>query len=290
MAAGDLVTREHEFELRGLLMGPGGVWQVREIEGLGTPPFRTSDSPRPVQHGEFPGLDLLEGRTVRLSLLTEHADSAVLRDRADELTRAWAPADGDAGERDVPLHIRPLGDRKEVVFGRPRRCTIRLEVDLFEAEILAADVEYRAQDPRRYSATESSVSVSPPVTSAGRTYDLTFDRAYGAGTSGTVTATNVGNFGTFPVWTIDGPLTNIDLENATVGKTVSIAISLAVGDMLEVDFQERTVLLNGTASRYNTLTSGASDWWELTPGDNDLRLGADSGSGSATVTWRSAWL
>lgn len=290
MAAGDLVTQEHEFELRGLLMGPGGDWQVREIEGLGVPSLRTSDSSRPIQHGEFPGLDLLEGRTVRLGLLSENADSSVLRDRADALTQAWAPADDEAGDRDVPLHIRPVGDRKEVLFGRPRRCEVRLELDLFGADILMADVEYRAQDPRRYSAVESSVSVSPPVTSAGRTYDLTFDRAYGAGTSGTVAATNAGNFGTFPVWQLAGPLTNPDLENVTAGKTVSLAISIASGDTLEVGFQERTVLLNGTASRYNTVTSGASDWWELAPGDNDLRLGADSGTGSATVTWRSAWL
>lgn len=280
------ITEDLQVELRDLTMGAGQPWRLTSVSGLGIPDLRTSDSPRPIDHGEFPGLDLLEGRTIRLELRVHAASPTELRTRLDELKQAWAPADADATERSVPLTIRVV-ERENIAYGRPRRMSLETDDTLFD--LARALVEYRATDPRLYAAAESTVSVSPPVASAGRTYDLTFDRAYGAGTSGIVTATNAGNFGTRPVWEIDGPLTNIDLENVTANKTVSIGIDLLSGETLTVDFQERTVLL-GTASRYNLVTSGASDWWELAPGDNDLRLGADSGSGSATVTWRSAWL
>ena len=42
-------------------------------------------------------------------------------------------------------------------------------------------------------------------------------------------------------------------------------ITLASTDSLVIDMGARTVILNGVASRYNTIVTGSS-WWTIPPG------------------------
>ena len=100
------------------------------------------------------------------------------------------------------------------------------------------------------------------TTTGGLTFDLTFDLTFSASSGGdTVTVTNDGNVPTPAVFTIDGPVSNPTIENTTLGKELSFDIVLGASDQLVVDTAARTVVLNGTASRYNTLTPD-SEWFE----------------------------
>jgi hypothetical protein len=55
-----------------------------------------------------------------------------------------------------------------------------------------------------------------------------------------------------------------------------------------IDLYNRTVRLNGTASRRNTLIN--PDWFMLSPGDNIIRYRADSsGNPDASISYRNAW-
>jgi len=93
---------------------------------------------------------------------------------------------------------------------------------------------------------------------------------------------------TWPTFRVNGPVTNPYLENITTGEFLYITYTLGVGEWLDIDFKDKTVLLNGESSRYYT-KSGT--WWMLQPGDNNVRLGGTTtGSPSATVSWRDAWL
>jgi hypothetical protein len=58
-----------------------------------------------------------------------------------------------------------------------------------------------------------------------------------------------------------------------------------------VDFDAKTVVLNGTASRYSTLTTD-STWWEIAPGTVNVRYAADTFDPASllTLVWSSAWI
>lgn len=128
-----------------------------------------------------------------------------------------------------------------------------------------------------------------PASDGGRTYPRVYPLSYGANTGTSQLVSNSGNVDTWPVTTIDGPITNPRLENVTTGQTLSLSIEVADGAFLEVDHSQRTVKLNGTASRYASLLSPVQ-WWPLVPGINAIRLGADtSGAGAqALVSWSDA--
>jgi len=109
----------------------------------------------------------------------------------------------------------------------------------------------------------------------------------GATPSGTV-ATNAGNRPTPVEFVITGPIENPIITNSTNGHTLSFTITLAASETLVVNTRDRTVLLNGSSNRRNTLTN--PDWFFLDPGVNQIFFGGQNGT-SATlgISFRSAW-
>lgn len=107
---------------------------------------------------------------------------------------------------------------------------------------------------------------------------------------GEVTVTNPGDDVAYPVWTIEGPATEITLTNTfidpisgeeTVDELV-ITRTITGADTIVIDTRERrqSALLNGVTNLWPDL-SDASTMWPLQEGDNFLNLVVD-GSTSAT--------
>lgn len=98
----------------------------------------------------------------------------------------------------------------------------------------------------------------------------------------TATLTNLGPVDTYPTATIAGPITaaTVYFENATSVKTVAVATSVPNGQTLTVNFQARTVTLNGVDITSQVTID--SRWWALAPGANLVRSNV-----AATVTFRS---
>jgi hypothetical protein len=153
-------------------------------------------------------------------------------------------------------------------------------------------IQVKAPDPRRYDDTETVITLSPPTgAQGGFTAPFTtpiVSTLTGVSTS-RVTATNTGTIATRPVVTLRGPLVDPQVANVSTGRSLSLGITLATDDVLVLDFDRRTVLLNGSASRSSTLTATAA-WWELPPGGSDIAMTAGGGSGTGEVRFRSAWL
>jgi hypothetical protein len=148
----------------------------------------------------------------------------------------------------------------------------------------ASEVQY--VDKASLAVGASTTWAAPVV--AGATWSWTWGTG---GSAGAVTVTNLGNFPTRPIVAIAGPVDNPQLQNGSTGEFVQFALSLTASDVLTVDFDAHSVLLNGTASRRNTLTS-TSKWWELAPGTTQVLYSANTTQvGSvATMTFRSAWV
>lgn len=118
---------------------------------------------------------------------------------------------------------------------------------------------------------------------------------------GTVTISNVGDRNAFPVVRAFGPFgvegnaaDETEIGNVTTGRTLVFAgLGISAGDYLEIDFRQRTILVNSLASqtRYQYLSFPESSWWSLAPGENEVSFRPDTFSGNAQmqIFWRDAW-
>lgn len=152
----------------------------------------------------------------------------------------------------------------------------------------------RSDDPLKYSAeliTPPAISL-PPMEVGGLTFPLVFPITFGGGSSsgGSTSWANLGNAATWPVFTINGPVVNPAIQNVTTGEVLEFQISLSAEEFLVVDSRRRTVLLNGTASRRNTLRPGGA-FFRIRPGSNDIRFRAASYDAAVrlAVAYRHAW-
>jgi tail protein len=278
-----------QLEIGGLVLGSGTSYQIDADgpAGLGLPDLRTSDLPRPQDHGVFFGADFFSSRTVTIDIWLLAGIPADATDLMDALIAVWQPPAGS--DTYAPLTVRLPGQDDRVLYGRPRR--LAYDTSRLRSGAVKGTLQYEAADPRLYSATGGLATVNLPTVTGGLEWPTGWPLIWGTGTAGGVTITNDGNFGARPVVTFHGDLLGLTLENVTAGKAFHMNDSylLGAGETLVVDFDARTVLLDGTASRYGDVDS-TSQWWELQPGPNSIRLAAHSGTGWAEINHRSAWL
>ncbi|MBA3240082.1 MAG: phage tail family protein [Acidobacteria bacterium] len=291
-----------EFGVKYTLTGPDGsravfndptdpdyVGYLKDVTGLDSPDVRESSEDLTGLDGGIHGDFFYGRRPVVLEGIIEAPVSASARNARmmklqmasnamrDDAVLKWTPSGGVENyvtvRRQQPLRIRG-GWNKE-----------------FQCALVAAD-------PRIYGSTlnERSDVAGGGLTSptGGRAYSRTYDSSYGPGGSvfGEFTVTNEGSAETFPILTITGPCTNPLISNWTTGQDLRMNYTLGDGDTLTFDMLNRTIVLNGTASRYGYLDFFNSEWWPLVPGGNELRLTFDSYSSPAAleVAWRHAWL
>ncbi|WP_329163919.1 phage tail family protein [Streptomyces sp. NBC_01717] len=118
------------------------------------------------------------------------------------------------------------------------------------------------------------------------------NRVYGdAGTSGRLTAINLGASPAYPVLRLDGPVANPSIEQVTTGGGITLDGTLQAGEFLIIDTRTRAVLLMGSSPRRTWVRAG-SLWPLLMPGENEIAYrgtalpGAPGQTSQLTVTWR----
>jgi hypothetical protein len=289
MATGDLVTADWQMEYRGLALGDGSPYLITQVEGLlDLPGLTTADRQRLRRHGLIPGDDFANGRTVVISL--EISDEAGV-DFDTAVTALMAATAPGSDEQPLVFQIPGVaGGGKRQLMARPRRRSLPIGRD-FYYKLPVAQIEFECTNPRILNRTLETATTSLPTAAGGLNFNLTFNASFGAtSTSGLLNLTNQGTFDAPPQIRFDGPVTNPRVENLTQDKRLQLDITLAAGEFLLLDAEARTVLLNGTASRYNTLTT-TSEWFDLQPGSNSLAFQASTpSSATITISWRSAWV
>ena len=277
----------------GLTMGMGTIYRVGNIAGLiDMPDIRSADRVRLRRHGDLAGDDFAGQRDIEVSILVDGTalDGPTYTAAMDALLTATRP-----GRAEMALTFRIPGvagggDRQ--VLARPRKRTIPLEPERYGiAQAPEVTVLFTATDPRIYDAALQTGTSTLPTAGGGLTFNVTPNLVFGAvSTGGSIFALNAGTFPTSPTFRIDGPVTNPRIENLTSGLTLSLNITLGVGDFLLIDSEARTILLGGTASRYSSLAVGSS-WFSLDPGTSEVRFRATTPTAAQlTMSWRSAWL
>lgn len=268
----------------------GVFWSIEDIDGWWYPPdIEMPDEQKP--ESVDGGYDA-EGRYLsRLITLRGHfTPRPSVGPSAIQAARERLIVAANAVRTTTLLTVNESPPKQAYVrmVGRPRIATTQLNG---KTEF---EISLRAADPRKYatSLTISDTGVATP--GDGRTYDLLFNRVYGAsGSEGVLSAVNLGIWFTPAKITFTGPVDQPGVEHVELNRTLKFDISLAEGDTLEVDLDTHDVILNGSANRRNTMTID-SLWFLLLPGVNSLRfLGTPTEVSSSTgmsVSFRSAWV
>lgn len=281
------VSNDWELEFAGLSVGGDTSFGVTRVAGLlDMPAVRSSDLSLLRRHGAYAGDDFLSPRTITLDFSIHAASTADMEARMAEFVEAFSVGVEQALMFQLPGVAGGVPAR---VWARTRRRSVNMDLE-YKYGVARASVQLVATDPRVYVEQQQSDNVGLLVVSGGATFPMTFDLTFGTvGSGGSMQLVNDGTFDAPVVFQIDGPVTDPSITNDTTGEVLSFTGTIAAGSYYVVDTAARSVMLNGTANRYNTLDASSS-WFDLAPGVNDISFDADAYEADAllTATWRSA--
>lgn len=272
-------------------------------------------------HGAFPGRLLAQSRRIGMDPLVIRAPAATIGATVAALNAATVPV-----EDERPL-VAWLDERGPLlVYARAVRRAVPTDKGYRVGVIVGGAIEWEATDPRRYALAEQTAAARLPAAESGLDWglggegedglDWRFDGgavppvedglSFGEpGSTGALTAVNLGDAPTHPLIEFRGPVTRPALTNLATGDVLEYDLPLAAGDVLTVDTREGTVTLNKTASRLHTATSrsvpeqtftlagGEVVGGVLMPTTTNLTFRAAPGSNdpaaSVALRWRSAY-
>jgi len=313
VAAGDLVSRPGHVQYGDFLLGPGTPYRWRELSGWEDLPALDSGTvPRSDAHGAFPGGLLAQPRRIGMDPLIIRAPRESVGEVVGALSAATVPV-----EDELPL-VAWLDERGPLlVYARAVRRAVPTGKGYRVGVIVGGAIEWEATDPRRYALAEQAASARLPAAEPGLDWGaddgaveqgLDWGADDGAvppveggltfglpGSTGALTAVNVGDAPAHPLVEFRGPVDRPALINLATGDVLEYDLPLAAGDVLTVDTRGGAVTLNGTASRLHKATSRSvpEQTFTLRKGTTNLTFRAAPGSSdpaaSVTVRWRSAY-
>lgn len=269
----------------------GRVLALTEIEGWDDlPDVDSGNVSRSSRHGAWAGRSLAQQRTVTATgVVVAGGGLHRLDDHLDRIRRATAVRD-DARER--PLTAR-IGGRTLTAYGQVAARSIPGGA-AYQAGRPVVSLQWTCADPRRYGRERTAVVKAPVSIEGGLEYPLAYPLDYGAAAAGgAVTVLNAGDAEAHPRIDISGPCDRPRVVNTDSGHVMEFAIALTAGDVLTVDCEVGTVLLNG-ADRFYTLTprSVPPEAWTIPPGRSAVGFRGIPADPDARVRigWRDAYM
>lgn len=273
-------------ELQGLTIGAGTGYRWATMpEGFGVSDYRSQDAMLPRQDGVVAGDDRLSGRMITFDVHVLGTSAVTAEQAANTLKGVFSPL-----QADVEMSFNLSGGVDGyTVFGRPRSCPVVLDKK-FLGGALRARCSFWATDPRLFGAEVTTI-IALPAGTAGLLFPAEAPFVFGGLSSPGEAIINVGGeYDTDWTATFAGPVTAPRIEHVELGRALSFpTLSIAIGETLVLDSRTKSVLLNGTTSRYSSLSSG-SRWWVLSTGPHTIRFRAGSGTGDVTIRHRPAYL
>lgn len=256
---------------------------IIKISGLDTPELRTSERDHEGVDGGFLDAEFEKMRTIVLEgqVITNGVGTQTF---LDQLKYEWA-----VGRGIQPFYFQHPEVNERLVY--VKGLGVRYDIDEL-IRVGSCDVQFmcQAENPSIFDSSPVTVAISQGATLlTGFGFPLGFPFGYGAPVSPAFTnAFNGGNRPATATITIPGPVTNPRIFNDTTGDVLDFTLVLSGTDVLTIDLYNRTVTLNGTASRRSALND--PNWFMLEVGDNILRYRADTTSNpDAMITYRNAW-
>ena len=282
------VIANYSFSFNGQVFGgANSPYQIQSVDGLESlPDIRNQDDNRGYADGMFSGRDFLAGRTISIIFTTLGSSGASAQANYNTIQQTLLPQQSGT----TPLYfILSNAGAEQVINARVR--VLRTTVDPnYTYGYITSQVEFFCPDPNYYASNSQTLDLlyQPPT---GRTYNRTYDVSYGGGNNIVTGTVNNAGWGTsYPLVTINGPITNPIIGNYTENASLSFSGTYIQTDLLVVDLYNKLITLNGSPAR-NLLISGT--WFSAQPGNNTFYFtgtGYTTGITQAVVTWQSAYI
>lgn len=253
------------------------------VKGLDSAPYRETKRDHEGSDGGFLDAEYETGREISLEGIV-YSNNQPMEPYLDQLKENFAPV-----QTPIPFYFLTETGNARMIFVKPRG--VQYDWDL-SRRLGMSPIKFLmyAEDPRIYDQTLNSVTIPLNATvSSGFSFNLTFNLTFGGVTGGVdgKFCNNIGNRPTPASILITGPIDTPQIINDLTGDVLKFNLSLTSTDTLTIDLLNHTVRLNGSTNRRNTLQ--VPNWFLLPPGNTFIRFRASSGTGTATVTFYSAW-
>jgi len=263
----------------------GVGWALQSLDGWDGSEVRAEYTDREADHGAWASPVYLGSRPITLAGTITAPDRVTLEGALEQLRSAAALSD-------TTLVVYELTGSKQATVRRSGKPLMAYVTD----RIATYSVLVTAADPRRYSTSLQTGTTGLPSTTGGLTYPITFPITWSATTvSGQINAVNSGSIDTRPILTIAGPVVAPTVSALYPDGTVrqlAYSLDLASGDVLAIDTDAHTVILNGGVSRRRFMTVPGG--WPTIPAGASVAYQFQSSTYNATATltatWRSAWM
>lgn len=293
------ISNDFQFEFvnsRGdsILMGALTDYDIVDVRGFGMPPVRANDIPRLDTNGAITSRkELLQGRTVNIQCVVQGNPGDDLDAKLTSLFKACQASD-TAGtlsfQWPVGYGATTTAEDTRFLTAYVRRVTKQL-IASNAAGRVPCYIQFECPNPLVYRTTQNSETITLSAFTGGLEFPDTFPATFGTGSSLATTVNNAGNFDAYPTVRFQGPVTAPKITNNTSSEHIELAgLTIGSGSYCEVNFYERSILVDGTTSVYNKLTS-ASSWFTIAPGVSSVTYSASSSSPvTCFFKWYDTWI
>lgn len=259
------------------------------IKGIDLPNVRITQYPKAGAHGIMVPQSFWGGRLISFNGYFAATNAADFETKYKNLQSVLTIDHNSEGEL-IPHTLRFVTDTGATIVQISAHLTDASSIDQTTVASGQFHLEWLCDETFLQSGTLKT-QIIQLASNGGAIYAVTYPVIYGATTGGKAIITNAGTGDAAPTITLDGPLTNPRVFNATTGDFISFTHTLALNDQIVIDMANGTVVQNGSINQISKVNPG-STFWDLVPGPNDIRFTSFGGSdsGFCTVTWRDAYI
>lgn len=263
----------------------GTWWKVSREEGWSTPPdARAIVTDNPVTDGQRSAYLLNSGRQIILGGWIWAADQPRLQAAMDKVTALL-----NGMSRTDTLTVAEPVLRRHITVRRNQAASPTTPIAKVSPFAATFVLNLVADDARRLGDLIVA-STGLPISTGGLTWPVTWPMEWDAtSASGTLHIDNPGPLSGPVLLRITGPCTGPYVRHVSSGREMvfSTDYTLAAGNFLEIDMDNKTILENGqpSAPRNGYLVRGGEfGWFSLDPGPNDIIFGAQAYNPAAMLT------
>lgn len=233
------------------------------IEGLDFPEIRLASQDKPLEHGALVSGQLYGGRAVTLTGVVYGTTVLSFNSKRRALEAAIRIIKNNYISQQLLCKLTSQDGLLLQFYAYARKFRMNIE-QLNKADFL---LELFAPDPNLYAQTGQNITI-------------------GVG-SGAVT--NNGDSNSWPIIYFNGPLTNPEITNTTLGESFKLNTTIGGGHLVAVDMQQKTILYDNVTNYMDTFDID-NTWLSWIPGANNLTLAVDAGGGNMLVSFRDAYV